>query len=369
MPRVFVARLRPRICRGTSVTLSWLTGPAFVVNWCRYMNFSAECATEPLALVHELSVTYLPDSDQPVHALDHACLEIRPGELVGILGESGSGKSTLAAALLKLLPTDARYDSGTIYFRGRDLLALPETALRRIRGAEIALIPQDPALALNPVIRVGDQIAEVLRAHARMTRRDRRTRVEELLAEVGFNRPRPIYHAYPHQLSGGQRQRVVIAQAVACRPKLVIADEATSKLDASLQAEIIALMREISQRHRMAFIVISHDPTVLAGFVDRIAVMYAGRIVEEGCIEDIFRRPLHPYTQALVRLSARYLPSARTRVRFPAIDGEPPNLTGRIVGCPFAPRCPERMQVCTERDLRETIPKLSQRVSCFKYGN
>ena len=119
----------------------------------------------------------------------------------------------------------------------------------------------------------------------------------------------------------------------------------------------------------MAFIVISHDPTVLAGFVDRIAVMYAGRIVEEGCIEDIFRRPLHPYTQALVRLSARYLPSARTRVRFPAIDGEPPNLTGRIVGCPFAPRCPERMQVCTERDLRETIPQLSQRVSCFKYGN
>jgi peptide/nickel transport system ATP-binding protein len=333
------------------------------------MNLPLESATENLALVHRLSVTYWPDSDQPVHALDQASLEIRPGELVGILGESGSGKSTLASALLRLLPGEARYDNGTIRFRGRDLLALPESALRRIRGAEIALIPQDPALALNPVIRIGDQIAEVLRAHVRMMLRDRRTRVEELLAEVGFDTPRQIYHAYPHQLSGGQRQRVLIAQAVACRPQLVIADEATSKLDASLQAEIIALMREIGQRHRMAFVVISHDPTVLAAFVDRIAVMYAGRIVEEGRTEDIFRRPLHPYTQALVRLSARYLPNAGTRVRFPAIDGEPGNLTSSGIGCPFAPRCPERMQVCTERGLQESTPQLSQRVSCFKYGN
>jgi len=333
------------------------------------MNFPAQPATEALALVHDLSVTYAPDSDQPVRALDHASLEIRPGELLGILGESGSGKSTLAAALLKLLPSDARYDSGTIHFRGRDLLALPESALRRIRGAEIALIPQDPALALNPVIRVGDQIAEVLRAHVRMTRRDRRARVEELLAEVGFGHPRTIYPAYPHQLSGGQRQRVVIAQAVACRPHLVIADEATSKLDASLQAEIIALMRQISQRHGMAFVVISHDPTVLAGFVDRLAVMYAGRIVEEGRTEDIFRRPLHPYTQALVRLSARYLSNAGTRTRFPAIDGEPPTLTTVGIGCPFAPRCPEKMQECTDQELEETTPRHSQRVSCFKYGN
>ncbi len=333
------------------------------------MNFTAKSATEALALVDKLSVTYLPDTNQPVHALDQASLEIRPGELVGVLGESGSGKSTLAAACLRLLPGDARYDSGTIRFLGRDLLALPESALRRIRGAEIALIPQDPALALNPVIRVGDQIAEVVRAHVRMTRQDRRTRVEELLAEVGFDEPRPIYRAYPHQLSGGQRQRVVIAQAIACRPQLVIADEATSKLDASLQAEIIDLMRAISQRHRMAFLVISHDPTVLVGFVDRIAVMYAGRIVEEGRTEDIFRRPLHPYTQALVGLSARYLPNTGTRTRFPAIEGEPPVVTDLGVGCPFAPRCPERMQACNERELQETTPQLSQRVSCFKYGN
>ena len=333
------------------------------------MNVSADTSAEPLARVDRLSVTYSPDSDHPAHALDQASLEIRPGELLGILGESGSGKSTLATAMLNLLPANGQYDGGTIRFRGRDLLSLSESALRRIRGAEIALIPQDPALALNPVIRVGDQIAEVLRAHMHVNRRDRRTRVEELLAEVGFDQPRQIYRAYPHQLSGGQRQRIVIAQAVACRPQLVIADEATSKLDAPLQAEIIALMRAISQRHRMAFVVISHDPTVLAGLVDRIAVMYAGRIVEEGRTADIFRSPLHPYTRALVRLSARYLPSPGTRTRFEAIDGEPANLSGPAIGCAFAPRCPDRMPHCTERELKESSAQISHRVSCFKYGN
>ncbi|MBZ5656300.1 MAG: ABC transporter ATP-binding protein [Acidobacteriia bacterium] len=333
------------------------------------MEGPAEIPVETLALVHSLSVTYLADGDQPVRALDQATLEIRSGELVGILGESGSGKSTLAAAWLRLLPADARYDSGSIRFRGRDVLALPDSEMRRMRGAEIALISQDPALSLNPVISVGDQIAEVLRAHVRMTRRDRRTRVEELLTEVGFDQPRKIYHAYPHQLSGGQRQRVAIAQAVACRPALVIADEPTSKLDASLQAEILSLMRDISHRHHTAFVLISHDPTVLAGFVDRIAVMYAGRIVEEGSTQDIFRRPLHPYTQALVRLSARYLANAGARTRFGAIESEPSDLSLPAAGCPFAPRCPERMQVCTERNLQETIPQPSHRVSCFKYDH
>jgi oligopeptide/dipeptide ABC transporter ATP-binding protein len=267
------------------------------------------------------------------------------------------------------LPSDARHGGGSIQFRGRDLLALSETELRRIRGAEVALIPQDPALALNPVICVGNQIAEVLRAHIPMTGRDRQKRVEELLSEVGFERPREIYHAYPHQLSGGQRQRIVIAQAIACRPALVIADEPTSKLDASLQTEILSLMREIGRRHQTAFVLISHDPTVLAGFADRIAVMYAGRVVEEGSTEDIFRSPLHPYTRALIRLCGRYLSGGNARARFAAIDGEPADLAKVGIGCPFAPRCPEKMQVCVERDLQETTQLPSHRVSCFKYGN
>lgn len=333
------------------------------------MEFSAESSSETIALVSRLLVTYLPEGDPPVRALDQASLDIRPGERVGILGESGSGKSTLAAAFLRLLPANARYDCGSIWFRSRDLLALPETELRRIRGAELALIPQDPALALNPVLSVGNQIAEVIRAHVRITARERKTRVEELLSEVGFDRPQDIHAVYPHQLSGGQRQRVVIAQAMACHPALVIADEPTSKLDASLQGEILTLMRGMSQRHHTAFVLITHDPTVLAGFVDRIAVMYAGRVVEEGSTENIFRRPLHPYTQALLRLSSRYLAGASVRTRFPVIEGEPPDLTGQGVGCRFASRCPERMQVCTERDLEETTPESSRRVSCFKYEN
>lgn len=324
---------------------------------------------ETLALVHRLSVAYLLDGDHPVRALNQTSLEIRSGELVGILGESGSGKSTLAAAFLRLLPANAQYGNGSIRFRGRDLLTLPEAELRRIRGAEIALIPQDPALALNPVRQVGCQIAEVLRAHVSIGARERTARVEELLGELGFDHPRLVSHAYPHQLSGGQRQRVVIAQAMACRPRLVIADEPTSKLDASIQAATLSLMREIGERHGMAFVVISHDPTVLAGFVDRVAVMYAGCIVEEGPTEEIFRRPLHPYTQALVRLCARYMPNTGTRSRFPAIDGEPPDLTALGIGCRFASRCPERMQLCTERATEETTHDSSRRVNCFKYGN
>ena len=333
------------------------------------MKGNAELSTEALALVHQLSVAYLLDGSEPVRALDQASLAIRAGELVGILGESGSGKSTLASALLRLLPDNARYDGGSIRFRGRDLLTLSETELRRIRGAEIALIPQDPALALNPVMKVGHQIAEVLRAHVSMTSTERMARAVELLGEVGFDQPRQVSHAYPHQLSGGQRQRVVIAQAMACRPQLVVADEPTSKLDASLQTEILLLMREIGRRHNTAFVVISHDPTVLAGLVDRVAVMYAGRIVEEASTEEIFRRPLHPYTQALVRLCMRYMPSAGTQSRFPAIYGEPPGMTGVGVGCRFAPRCPEKMQICAERDTKETNHDPSHRVSCFKYGN
>ena len=275
------------------------------------MAVAKSTSSNALAVVEKLSVSYHPEGGRPVHALDRASLEIRPGELVGVLGESGSGKSTLATAMLRLLPADARCDSGSIRFQNRDLFALSETELRRIRGAAIALIPQDPALALNPVMQVGVQIAEVLRAHFSMTQRERRARVDELLAEVGFDQPRRIDRAYPHQLSGGQRQRIVIAQAMACRPALVIADEPTSKLDASLQAEILSLMREIGRRHQTAFLLISHDPTVLAGFVDRIVVMYAGRVVEEGRTAEIFRAPLHPYTQALVRLCGRYLSNPR----------------------------------------------------------
>ncbi len=326
--------------------------------------------SDQLAQIVDLTITYSSGSSLPVRALDRARLEIRCGEVVGILGESGSGKSTLASAILRILPSHAQYESGSVMLRERNLLRLSEPELRKVRGKEISLISQDPALALNPVMRVGDQIAEVIRAHIAMGRSTRRRSAEELLHAVGFDQPELIYSAYPQQLSGGQRQRVAIAQAIACRPALVIADEPTSKLDAALQTEIISLLSEIRKQHDTAFLVISHDPTIFPGFADRIVVMYAGRIVEQGKTEDIFRRPLHPYTEALIRLSERHLVNASSsRARLPAIQGEAPDLTRVGAGCRFEPRCPERMPVCASCDPRVLMPEPSRQVSCFRYGS
>jgi oligopeptide/dipeptide ABC transporter ATP-binding protein len=298
-----------------------------------------------------------------IRALDGVSLEIHAAEVVGILGESGCGKSTLAAALLRLLPPNARCSSGKILFRDHDLLLSSESELRAIRGREIALIPQDPAVTLNPVITAGSQIAEVLRAHLPLSAAERRQRVLESLQEVGFSSPQEIYTAYPHQLSGGQRQRIAIAQAVVCRPALLVADEPTSKLDATLQSEMIMLFSQIRQQHGTAILFISHDPTLFAGFADRIAVMYAGRVVEVGGSARIFANPFHPYTRGLVQLKA-----LRARGHFQVIAGEAPDPTCAPSGCRFAPRCPERMEVCPLRYPTELMPEPLHAVSCFKYG-
>ncbi|MGD0823539.1 MAG: ABC transporter ATP-binding protein [Terriglobales bacterium] len=319
--------------------------------------------------VRDLAVTYYGGPGDVIRALDGVSIDVRAGEIVGILGESGCGKSTLASALLRLLAPHARCERGTILVRGRDLLNLSQPELRYIRGREISLIPQDPALALNPVMTVGSQVGEVLCAHLPLNARQRRTRVMELLQEVGFDLPQEIYSAYPHQLSGGQRQRIAFAQAVACRPALLIADEPTSKLDATLQAEIIALLSQIRQQHGTAILVISHDPALFAGFADRIAVMYAGRIVEVGASAEILGRPLHPYTQGLVRIAtSSVVTGSSARVRLPAIEGESPDPTCIPIGCRFEPRCSERMEVCSCRYPPEFIPEPSRPVNCFKYG-
>jgi peptide/nickel transport system ATP-binding protein len=324
---------------------------------------------EQFVQVQELKVAYSPADGAAIRALDGVSIEVHPGEVVGILGESGCGKSTLANALLRLLPPYARCDGGAILVRGRQLLTLSEKEMRAIRGREISLIPQDPALALNPVITAGSQIGEVLRAHLPLNEAQRRERVMELLREVGFIHPEEIYSAYPHQLSGGQRQRIAIAQAVACRPALLIADEPTSKLDATLQSEIVALLSRIRRQHGTAILVISHDPALFAGFADRIAVMYAGRIVEVGSSKAIFGRPLHPYTQALVRIArSSVITTSSARIRVPAIEGESPDPTRILAGCRFEPRCSERMDVCTQRYPREFMPEPSRPVNCFKYG-
>lgn len=324
---------------------------------------------EHLAEVKNLRVTYYPKDGTPVRALDGANLELRAGEIVGLLGESGCGKSTLAAALLRLLPPHANCASGAIVFRERNLLTLSDGELRALRGMEISLISQDPALSLNPLMTTGSQIGEILRAHLSLNARQRRNQVMKLLKEVGFDRPEEIYSAYPHQLSGGQRQRIAIAQAVACRPALLIADEPTSKLDPTLQAEIVALLSQIRRQHGMAILVISHDPSLFAGFADRIAVMYAGRIIETGSCSEIFGSPLHPYTQALVKIATcSVVTRLSTRLRFPVIEGESPDPTHVPVGCRFEPRCSERMDICSHSYPPEFMPEPSRPVNCFKYG-
>ncbi len=304
-----------------------------------------------------------------MRALEDACLDLRRGEILGILGESGCGKSTLANAILRMLPAHAKTEGGEILFQGRDLLKFSELELRTIRGREVSLVPQDPALALNPVMTVGSQVAEVLRAHVPLKAKERRDRVNQLLQEVGFDEPAAIYGAYPHQLSGGQRQRIVIAQAVACRPALVIADEPTSKLDPGSRSDIAGLLSRMRERHGTTIMAISHDPALLATFADRVALMYSGRVVEVGTCAEILKRPLHPYTQALVQVGrSTTFSRGGARTRLPRIDGEPPDPTHLPVGCHFEPRCSERMEMCARRRPREVVPEPARAVSCFKYG-
>jgi oligopeptide/dipeptide ABC transporter ATP-binding protein len=333
-------------------------------------NFRA-ISGERLAQICDLTVTYSPRNQPTVRALERASLDIHFGEIIGMLGESGCGKSTLASALLRLLPSYAQYEGGTIRFLGRDLLSMSEPELRKLRGAEIVSIPQEPALALNPVMRVGTQISEVLRAHTDLTRTQRRDRVPELLREVGFNNPGEIGSAYPHQLSGGQRQRITIAQAIACRPALIVADEPTSKLDRPLQDEIVQLLSNIRRRHGIAFLFITHDPSLLFGFADRLVVMYAGRMVEEGNTRDVIQNPLHPYTQALLGLanSRPLATDGGQRVKLRTINGEPPDGTGVSFGCGFEPRCGDRIQVCACNFPEVSMPAPGHHVSCFKYVN
>ncbi len=322
-----------------------------------------------LVQIRGLSVTYSPVDGDVVRALEDIGLEIRCGEFFGILGESGCGKSTLATALLRLLPAHAKTESGEILFQGRDLLKLSEPELCTIRGQEISLVPQDPALSLNPVLTVGNQVAEVLRAHLPLKAKERRDRVNELLREVGFDQASATYDAYPHQLSGGQRQRIVIAQAVACRPALVIADEPTSKLDPASRSEIVSLLSRMRERHGIAIMLISHDPTLLATLADRVALMYAGRVVEVGTCAGILKRPLHPYTQALLQVARSAVVTREgAKAHFPRIDGEAPDPTSLPAGCCFEPRCSERMEMCAHRSPREVAPEPTRSVSCFKYG-
>ncbi len=319
-----------------------------------------------MATTHQLLVvdglTTVFDTPQgPVAAVNDVTFEIRAGETLGLVGESGSGKSVTALSIMRLVQRPGRIQAGRILFKGRDLLALDERAMRAVRGAEIALIFQEPATALNPVFTVGDQIAETLLVHGRATRREARARAVELMEAVHIPDAGARVRDYPHQLSGGMRQRVMIALALACRPALVIADEPTTALDVTVQAQILDLLREMKAAFNLSLLLITHDLGVIAGTADRVAVMYAGRIVETGPVRAIFREPAHPYTRGLLAS----MPGDAPGRRLTAIEGSVPLLGDLPSGCAFNPRCPDRFDPCTIDPPRDYPAGPEQAAKCY----
>ncbi len=317
----------------------------------------------PLLEVRSLSTHYISARGTRVtRAVDDVSLTLAEGETLGIVGESGSGKTTLALSLLRLLPPAARIVSGEIRFEGDDLLRKSDAEMRRIRGKRIAMILQDPMASLNPLFTVGDQVAESIRVHEGASRRSAWRRAQELLRAVRISAPETRAREYPHQLSGGMRQRIVGAIAISCEPRLLIADEPTTSLDLTIQAQYLNLLRDLQQAHHLALIFITHNLGIVAKMCDQVAVMYAGRLVESGPVRLIYNAPAHPYTRALLESIPR-LGSSRDRLT--AIDGQPPDPTALPGGCAFHPRCPKAMDRCRAEAPPEFVVSGSQTARCW----
>jgi oligopeptide/dipeptide ABC transporter ATP-binding protein len=297
---------------------------------------------EPLLDVQDLRIEF-PTPRGSVRAADGVSFRVGPGEILGLVGESGCGKSVTTLALLRLVRPPGRIASGRVLFKGRDLTTLPDHEMRALRGGEIAMIFQNPIGALDPVFTVGDQIAEVFDAHPQLRVGDVRTAAAEVLQRVRIANPRAQLEAYPHQFSGGMAQRVMIGMGVAGRPSLLVADEPTTALDVSVQAQILELLRAIRSELRTAIILITHDLAITAQLCDRIVVMYAGQVVEVNTTRGIFRAPQHPYTRGLLDSMPRL---GHKRERLAQIPGQPPDLAALPIGCRFAPRCPRVAERC-----------------------
>lgn len=312
--------------------------------------------------------TYFYTEDGVVKAVDGVDFDVKRGEIVALVGESGCGKSVTSFSIMRLVGIPGKIVDGEIIYEGMDLLKLPESEMRRMRGNRLSMIFQQPTSCLNPVYRVGDQIAEVLKIHRNMGREEGWKYAEELLRMVGIPEPQKRVYAFPHELSGGMAQRVMIAMALACEPDLLIADEPTTALDVTIQAQILDLMRNLQQKLGSSIILITHDMGIVAEMVSRVSVMYAGRVVEHSEVNTIFARPLHPYTQGL--LASIPVPG-KVQHRLDIIPGSVPNLINLPPGCKFAPRCAARIKnklhICTEQepDLIEAEP--GHMVRCWLY--
>src|SRR5246127_3119305 len=278
-----------------------------------------------------------------VRAVEEVSLRVEAGETLGIVGESGSGKTTLALTILRLLPPAARITSGRLMFEGEDLLKKSDAEMRQIRGKRIAMILQDPMASLNPLFTIGDQVAEPIRVHEDVPRATAWSRARELLKAVRIPSPEARLRQYPHEMSGGMRQRIVGAIGISCEPRLLIADEPTTSLDLTIQAQYLALLRDLQRAHGLALIFITHNLGIVAKMCDQLAVMYAGRVVESGPVSQIFNTPTHPYTEALLNSIPRM---SDNRQRLTAIDGQPPDLAALPPGCAFAARCAKTFDRC-----------------------
>ncbi len=322
--------------------------------------------------------TIFPTKRGLVTAVNGVNLRLAPGEILGIVGESGCGKSTILLSILRLIPRPGRIATGEIIFRGQNLLRLPQRSMRDIRGKEIAMIFQDPLSTLNPVFPVGEQIREAMRLHGLMNRMTsglpwpldgiRRTlekkRVLEVMAEVGIPAPDARYRNYPHQFSGGMQQRVLIAIGLVCEPAILLADEPTTALDVTIQAQIVDLMHRINQEHGTSIILVTHNLGLVAEFCQNIAVMYAGRIVERGSLDQVIEDPKHPYTQGLLACLPRLTTKAQ---RIDPIPGNVPDLADLSPGCAFAPRCPIVRDECWQADLRLRTVSPGHYARCILY--
>ncbi|MEW6545442.1 MAG: ABC transporter ATP-binding protein [Bacillota bacterium] len=315
---------------------------------------------EKLIEVKDLK-TYFFTSDGVLPAVDGVTFHINRGETLGVVGESGCGKSVTSLSIMRLVPIPpGRYVGGEILFEGEDLLKKSEPEMRKIRGNDIAMIFQEPMTSLNPVYTIGDQIAEAIQLHQGLKRREAMAKAEHMLRLVGVPDPHRRIREYPHQLSGGMRQRAMIAMALSCNPKLLIADEPTTALDVTIQAQILELMKTLKRELGMAIMLITHDLGVIAEMAERVVVMYSGKVVEEAVVYDLFREPLHPYTEGLLTCIPRI---DRPRGRLHVIEGVVPNPLEFPPGCRFHPRCPYAQDICRTQE-PPLVEQGSRRIAC-----
>jgi oligopeptide/dipeptide ABC transporter ATP-binding protein len=317
----------------------------------------------PLLQLDKLSCHYVSaGGTRVVRAVDEISLTVDHGETLGIVGESGSGKSTLALTIMRVLPLAARIVSGRMLFEGEDLVTKSDEEMREVRGKRIAMILQDPMASLNPLFTIGDQIAEPIRVHENEKRGTAWNRAIGLLKSVRIPSPETRVTQYPHEMSGGMRQRIVGAIGISCEPRLLIADEPTTSLDLTIQAQYLKLLSDLQREHGLALIFITHNLGIVAKMCDNLAVMYAGRVVEYGPVSRVFNDPVHPYTRALLNSIPRMTDPDQ---RLTAIEGQPPDLSALPPGCSFAPRCPNAMPRCRDQEPPDFVPEEGRSARCW----